>query len=163
MEMKIGAPSLSFGAQFSKNHTFTRMIRLIETKNFRSLKYISQPLSDFHVLVGANASGKTTFLDVISFIADLVSNGVDYAIAQRTQNYLDLTFGGKGRDIEMAIEMEIPEAQRILLPEGKFDRIRYELRLGLTEDTSEHAIKEERVLLINSMLNPSCICSPQLR
>jgi len=126
------------------------MIRLIETRNFRSLKYISQPLDNFHVLVGANASGKTTFLDAISFIADLVVQGVDYAITQRTQNYVDLTFAGRGGDIELAIEMEIPVEQASLLPEEKFDRIRYEVRLGLTSETHEHAIKEERVLLLNS-------------
>ena len=101
------------------------MIRLIETKNFRSLKYISQPLGDFHVLVGANASGKTTFLDVVTFLADLVTNGIDYAITQRSSTYQDLTFAGKGGDIELAIEMEIPEKLRKLLPEDKFDRIRY--------------------------------------
>lgn len=126
------------------------MIRLIETKNFRSLKYISQSLGDFHVLVGANASGKTTFLDVVSFIADLVSNGVDYAITKRSQNYNDLTFGGNGGDIELAIEMEIPIEKRELLTESKFDRIRYEVRLGLTKDTREHAIHEERTLLLQS-------------
>jgi predicted ATPase len=125
------------------------MIRLIETKNFRSLKFISQPLEDFHVLVGTNASGKTTFLDVVSFIADLVGHGVDYAITQRTRNFEDLTFAGKGGDIEFAIEMEIPEAQRKLL-KGKFDRIRYEVRLGLMESTMEHAIHEEKVVLLNA-------------
>jgi predicted ATPase len=125
------------------------MIRLIEAKNYRSLKYISQPLGDFHVLVGANATGKTTFLDVVSFIADLVGNGVDYAINQRTQNYMDLTFGGKGGDIELAIELEIPQEQRSLLPDNKFDRVRFEVRIGLTNDTQEHAIHEERVILID--------------
>jgi len=40
------------------------MITKIEAKNFRSLKYIEQPLDNFHVLIGANASGKTTFLDI---------------------------------------------------------------------------------------------------
>lgn len=128
------------------------MIRLIEAKNYRSLKYISQPLGGFHVLVGANATGKTTFLDVVSFIADLVGNGVDYAIGQRTQNYMDLTFGRKGGDIELAIELEIPEEQRSLSPEGFFDIIRYEVRLGLNADNKEHQIDEERVLLINSRL-----------
>lgn len=127
------------------------MIRLIETKNFRSLKYISQPLDNFHVLVGANASGKTTFLDAISFVADLVMQGVDYAVTQRTQNYADLTFAGKGGDIELAIEMAIPAELASQLPDEKFDRIRYEVRLGLSPETKEHAIKEERVLLLNSV------------
>ncbi len=125
------------------------MIRLIEAKNYRSLKYISQPLGDFHVLVGANATGKTTFLDVVSFIADLVGNGVDYAINQRTHNYMDLTFGGKGGDIELAIELEIPEELRRLLDEDKFDCIRYEVKVGLLKDTLEHGVHAERVILIN--------------
>ncbi len=130
------------------------MIRLIEAKNYRSLKYISQPLGDFHVLVGANATGKTTFLDVVSFIADLVGNGLDYAIEERTKNYMDLTFGGEGGDIEIIVEMEIPEAQRRrLLPEDSLDRIRYEVWFGLKQETQEHTIYEERVLLINSKFN----------
>ncbi len=36
-----------------------------------------------------------------------------------------------------------------MLPESKFDRIRYEVRLGLTNDTQEHAIHEERVILLD--------------
>ena len=36
------------------------MIRLIEALNFRCLRYARQPLGPFHVLVGPNASGKTT-------------------------------------------------------------------------------------------------------
>lgn len=126
------------------------MIRLIEAKNFRSLKYISQPLGDFQMLVGANATGKTTFLDVVSFIADLVSNGVDYAVTKRSQNYNDLTFSGQGGDIELAIDVEIPEGIRPLLIK-EFDRIRYEVRLGLTADTREHTLLEERVLLLHSV------------
>ncbi|MCC6411599.1 MAG: AAA family ATPase [Saprospiraceae bacterium] len=125
-------------------------MRLIEARNFRSLKYISQPLGPFQVLVGPNASGKTTFLDVIKFIADLVENGVDYAITQRTQNYLDLTFGRQGGDIELAIELEIPEAIQAVYPEKTYQRIRYEVRIGLAPETQEHAIREERVLLLKT-------------
>lgn len=35
------------------------MIRLIEALNFRCLRYIRQPLRDFQILIGPNASGKT--------------------------------------------------------------------------------------------------------
>lgn len=41
------------------------MISLIEAKGYRCLRYVRQALGDFHVLVGSNASGKTTFLDVV--------------------------------------------------------------------------------------------------
>lgn len=102
------------------------------------------------MLVGANASGKTTFLDVITFIADLVMNGVDFAITERTRTFEELTFAGKGGDIELAIEMAIPAELQKSLPENKFDRIRYEVRFGITKETKEHAIHEERVLLLNA-------------
>jgi predicted ATPase len=48
------------------------MITLVEALNYRCLRYIRQPLGPFHVLVGPNASGKTTFLDVIAFLERLV-------------------------------------------------------------------------------------------
>ena len=43
------------------------MITLVEALNYRCLKYARQTLKPFQVLVGPNATGKTTFLDVISF------------------------------------------------------------------------------------------------
>ena len=62
------------------------MITLIEALNYRCLRYISRPLKPFHVLVGPNASGKTTFLDVVAFLQDLVSDGLDAALENRTNN-----------------------------------------------------------------------------
>lgn len=44
------------------------MICSIEALKFRCLRYVQRPLLPFHVLVGPNASGKTTFLDVVSFL-----------------------------------------------------------------------------------------------
>ena len=48
------------------NHKDTAMFTLIEALNYRCLRYVRQPLGDFRVLVGPNASGKTTFLDVVA-------------------------------------------------------------------------------------------------
>ena len=72
------------------------MIRLIETLNFRSLRHVRQSLSNFHVLVGANATGKTTFMDVVGFVADIVKLGIDEAVQNRSSNYQDLTFSAQG-------------------------------------------------------------------
>jgi len=42
------------------------MIRRIEALNYRSLRYVSQALCPFQLLIGPNASGKSTFLDVVA-------------------------------------------------------------------------------------------------
>ena len=128
------------------------MITKIEARNFRSLKYIEQPLQSFHVLIGANASGKTTFLDIVGFIADIIKLGLDEAIWLRASNFDDLTFSCLGGDIELVVEVSLPPEISKKLAHPGFDTIRYELALGLTEDTKEHAIKEERAVLLDSRL-----------
>ena len=126
------------------------MITKIEAKNFRSLKYIEQSLDNFHVLIGANASGKTTFLDVISFMADIVKLGIDEAIFSRASNFNDLTFSSLGGNIELAIEVKLQSSISGKLAQNEFDIIRYEISVGLTKDTKEHAILDERAILLNS-------------
>lgn len=123
------------------------MITLIEALNFRSLHYIKQPLGPFHVLVGPNASGKTTFLDVVGFLGRLVSDGLETAVNERTQNFQDLVWGRSGRNFELAIEARIPENLRSLLSNPTYDTIRYEVSLGLDLKTDEISILAEKVLL----------------
>jgi predicted ATPase len=122
------------------------MIRLIEALNFRCLRYVHQPLSPFHVLVGPNASGKTTFLDVVAFLGRLVSDGVDAAVEERTRNLSDLVWGRQGEVFELAIEAAIPEDRRRQLAKP-FDAIRYEVRVGLDAETRELGILEEKAWL----------------
>jgi predicted ATPase len=123
------------------------MISRVEVSNYRCLKRISQNLNPFQILVGPNASGKTTFLDVITFMSDIVNRGVDDAIITRSPNYLDLTWSGLGGDIEMAIECRIPDSVNKLMEESQEMKfIRYELKIGLSE-MNEHAIKGERIII----------------
>ena len=75
------------------------MIRLVEALNFRCLRYVRQPLGPFHVLVGPNASGKTTFLDAVAFLGRLVADGPEAAIGQWTQNIQDLMWGRVGGEV----------------------------------------------------------------
>jgi predicted ATPase len=123
------------------------MISLIEALNFRCLRYIRQPLGPFHILVGPNASGKTTFLDVVAFLGQLVSEGLDAAIDERTQNFKDLVWGRKGDRFELAIEATIPERLREILKKKDFNIIRYEVSIGINGDTQELSILAEKVLL----------------
>lgn len=127
------------------------MINLIEAKNFRSLKYLSQSLNSFNVLVGANATGKTTFMDLIKFVADIVDNGIEKAVFERVNNYEELTFAKKGGDIEFAIELKLPDNIQILFEEAiekPFQIIRYEIKIGILEDNNDLAIKDEVAWLL---------------
>jgi predicted ATPase len=128
------------------------MITKIEALNFRCLRYINRPLDSFHVLVGPNASGKTTFLEVISFISQLVSQGLEPAINDRTRNFQDLTWERKGERFEMAIEARFPDSIRAKFPSNDhtFDTIRYEIAIGVEQESKQIGILEERVALKNS-------------
>ena len=87
----------------------SEMIRLVETLNFRCLRYIRQPLENFHVLVGPNASGKTTFLDVISFLGQVVSDGWKRLLVNAPK--ISQTFFGPARAIILSWQWK-PQSQR---------------------------------------------------
>lgn len=123
------------------------MLTRIEALNYRCLRYIDQPLKDFHVLVGPNASGKTTLLDVVAFLGKLVSDGPEAAVFERTNNFQDLVWQREGKGFELAIEARIPKELRENLPSEDFDRIRYELAVDFDYAKEEIGIIDERVLL----------------
>ena len=97
------------------------MFRQIEALHFRCLKYIQQPLGPFRVLIGPNASGKTTFLDVVTFLGRLVSDGLDAALQDRTNVLDDLLWQQQGHSFELAVEATIPEVRRSQLSKPEFD------------------------------------------
>lgn len=123
------------------------MIRRIEALNYRCLRYIDQELDDFQVLVGPNASGKTTFLDVVAFLGDLVTGGLEQAIGERTQNFQDLVWQRSGDRFELAIELMIPDERRVLFKRVLYNLVRYEVAIGQDQATNETAILSERVSL----------------
>jgi predicted ATPase len=68
------------------------MFTRVEVRNFRSLKDVKVSLSNFHVLVGPNGSGKTTFLDVFAFMRDLLDKGIYEAINDRVNSWEELRY-----------------------------------------------------------------------
>lgn len=130
------------------------MITLIEALNFRCLRYVRQPLGSFHVLVGPNASGKSTFLEGVAFLGRLVSDGLDAAVSDRTENFEDHVWGRRGKKFELAVEARIPEERRRLLAKKDLDTIRYEVAIGIDPLTEQAAILGEKALLKSSRKGP---------
>lgn len=123
------------------------MIKLIEASNYRCLKYVNVGVEPFQVLVGPNASGKTTFLDVVAFLGQMVSKDLDYALGERTLDFRDLTWRREGMRFELAIEAAIPEAIHNKFPANGFEIIRYEVAIGIETEIQAPTILGERVLL----------------
>lgn len=59
------------------------MITRVRVKNFRGLADVDVTLGPLTVLVGRNAAGKSTFLDVLRFIRDAVRFGLEAATTNR--------------------------------------------------------------------------------
>ena len=123
------------------------MITLVEALNYRCLRYVQRPMKSFHVLVGPNSSGKTTFLDVIGFLSDLVSEGLDAAISERSPVPEELLFARRGDRLELAVEARIPSNLQELTSRPDLDTVRYEVAIGFDEARRGFEFKDERLLL----------------
>lgn len=106
-------------------------------------------LDRFHVLIGPNASGKSTLFDALTFLGDLVRDGLESAVGERTSNFQDLVWGRPSGDMgfELAIELDVPENLRERLPaERDFRNFRYEI--AIRGDDKGVRITSERALLM---------------
>ena len=82
-------------------------ITRLRAKNYRSIRNLDMELGPLTVLVGPNASGKSNVLDVLRFIRDAVSRGVDFAISQRqgmeSIRHQHRPGRGRPRDVELGV------------------------------------------------------------
>ncbi len=126
-----------------------------EALNFRSLRFLRQQLSQFHVLVGPNASGKSTFLDALAFMGDLIRVGLPAAIEERTATLRELFTNHAGDRFELAVEALIPPEVRPAEPEDGGQHFRYELAIGIDPATGENSILHEIGMLRKPQPRPS--------
>ena len=135
------------------------MFSRIQTRHFRSLKAVDQTLGPIQALVGPNASGKTTFLDVIGLLSDLVHvhprGTVRETMLSRSASFDKLIWQGPGEDagsraaFQLAVEAPIPAAVRARMADDKqrYTLVRYELEIGLDAPTEELGLNHETLWL----------------
>lgn len=87
------------------------MIVGISIRNYKGILEVSNlPLSRFHVLVGPNGVGKTTFLDAIDFVRDCLTHSPAKAVESRNSaDFNDLTWLRKGGTIEVALWLDLSD------------------------------------------------------
>ena len=105
------------------------MVRRIQALNYRCLRHVDVRLEgNFHILVGPNASGKSTLLDVIGFFADLTLGDVEEAVRQRVPDFRDLVWARQGNCLrfELALELDVDAPSE----NPTRNVLRYELAVG---------------------------------
>lgn len=128
----------------------TPRITHIEVLRFSCLRSASIDLRPFQVLIGPNASGKTSFLETLGFLGRIVSRGPEKAVTELTQNFEDLVWGRSENSFQLAVELEIPEGLRT----AAFNTIRYEVSLRLHPRSGEISLEAETVALKRSAATP---------
>lgn len=115
------------------------MITRVEVKNFRMLRANAVSLAPFVVLVGKNATGKSTLIGALRFVSDLVKGGVPLALANALEreapSFPELCFD-PNEPLEFAVDLLV--ARR---------RARYEVRVGPDAEGTVSVLEEHLFLL----------------
>lgn len=85
------------------------MLTKIEAVNFKCLRALSCPLRPFQLMVGPNASGKSTFLDALAFLSDMLREDLESAIRRRAGSFRELVWQGSEDRFKLAVELGVPK------------------------------------------------------
>jgi predicted ATPase len=107
---------------------WTEGVRLqrVQVDNYGPLRSVDVGIGNFQVILGANATGKSTFLDALAFVADALRDGVERAWRSRASTFSELVWQRRGESFEVAVELLVPSPGPV-----SPQLIRYELSVGL--------------------------------
>lgn len=81
-------------------------IERLKVSNFKSFKQLDCKLSDFNVVIGPNASGKSNFVSIFKFLRDISKEGLINAIS--LQGGAEYIFNiNSARDEPLRIEVQV--------------------------------------------------------
>jgi predicted ATPase len=128
------------------------MLTEIKISNFKSFNDVTINLNDFNVLIGANGSGKSNFINIFKFLNDIVNKGLDDAISiQGGIKYLK----NLNNDWNVPLTIEIKSKERLMFPLTKngvlyhveFSDLDYSIHLKFKENLENYEIINEKVSL----------------
>lgn len=124
------------------------MIKRVEALYYKGFKYVDVDLSAFNILVGPNASGKSSLLDIFIFIKDILNDSPSSAVEKRCSHFSQLVWNNERDYFEFALEFEIPPAKSTV-----FHSARYEISLTFQENEGIVIDNENLWLIKNSNRN----------
>lgn len=136
------------------------MVVQLEAYNYKCLRAVQVPLGNFHILIGRNGSGKSVFMDVLKFLQDAMVPGVGAAVfgveykgvwliePRAQKDFHDLLHKRQGNAFTFAIVVKLPDRlRREHQPLATYDRLRYQVQVGVNEDGELAVLNEELWLL----------------
>lgn len=115
------------------------MIKHIEALYYKGFKYINSELKNYNILVGPNASGKSSLLDIFIFLKDILNDNPAAAVEKRCSHFKELVWNQERDYIELALEFQIPSTRN-----RSYSVARYEI--SLTHNDKEGIIIENENL-----------------
>lgn len=113
------------------------MITQIHVKNYRSLANVTIDLEPLTILVGTNGSGKSNAVDVLRFLRDILTRGLDAAIMDRHGMSALRRWSPKGKPYDIHIGLNFI---------GENYQGEYSFTLG-SESRGEYKVKSELLSL----------------
>lgn len=120
------------------------MITRIQILFYKGLKYIDISLRPFSILIGPNASGKSSLLDVFVLLQDILNDGPVAAIEKRSSSFEELTWNRKENYFEIAVEFKIPPGKT-----KTYKFARYEITIA-RRDGAGIVIENENLWLLKA-------------
>lgn len=145
-------------------------ISKIAIKNFKSFEDVTVKLDNFNVFIGQNASGKTNFIQVLKFLRDIKSHGLENAVSMQGGGKFLTNVNGKEKILEISIVWEELNDNSILLSKTDIEvamqptSIEYTFSLDLSKDKKIEIIKDVVKSKVNfySSKDNSFLCTKEL-
>ena len=103
-------------------------IHSVRVKNFKTLLDVHmRDIPNFAVLIGANGTGKTTFIDVFGFLRDCLIGNARTAVAKRAGFSQIVSRGHESETIKIELKVDLDVIQ------GRNRRVTYVLEIGETQ------------------------------
>jgi predicted ATPase len=106
------------------------MITRLEVKGYKAFKYVNLSIANFNILVGPNASGKSTLLDIFKLIKDILEGGPKKAVEERSSRFQELLWQHEGDKFEIAIEFTLPDNLQEKMKNKNIEKARYEITIN---------------------------------
>lgn len=131
-------------------------ISRLKAQNFKSFDTVDVELGDFNVFIGANASGKSNFLSILTFLRDIAREGLEEAVSRGGGPGLIQNVQLKDSEFtEFEVWIDWSEAQSIRYVENQEFRVdTTHYRLKLRNEPNGFQIAKDKITSHLDPLNP---------